>query len=109
MHVFRGVVAALGMLLPVVAGAKDGNEAGRRQIVKSCAPVYPALARQMHVDGTVVLSLTIAADGTVTRTELAMGHPLLAEAAKDAAKCGRYAKSGSETTQTIRFDFRLQS
>ncbi len=61
----------------------DGKvmQATRIQIV---TPVYPPLAKTARIQGDVKFLVTIAADGTVQDAEFESGHPLLAQAAKDA-------------------------
>ena len=56
------------------------------QIVQQPRPVYPALAKQARIQGTVKLSAWIAKDGTVARLEVLSGHPLLVPAALDAVR-----------------------
>jgi hypothetical protein len=45
--------------------------------------VYPPLARQARIMGTVVAIAHIAADGTVSVPTIKYGHPLLATAAEE--------------------------
>ena len=49
-------------------------------------PVYPPLARQARVDGTVKLQAIIARDGTVQQLKVISGHPLLIPAAVEAVR-----------------------
>ncbi|HZY61334.1 MAG TPA: energy transducer TonB [Edaphobacter sp.] len=57
-----------------------------RAVVSRVAPTYPELARRMHVGGTVVLLVTVQPDGSVSRSKVESGHPLLTAAAQDAVK-----------------------
>jgi protein TonB len=52
--------------------------------------VYPPLARQTRISGTVRLHAIIAKDGTVQQLEVLSGHPLLVQAALDAVRQWRY-------------------
>jgi TonB family protein len=54
------------------------------------APVYPAAARTQHIEGSVVLSAMVKADGTVSDVKLVRGSPILAQSAIDAVKRWRY-------------------
>lgn len=54
----------------------------RRQ--RHVAPGYPELARQAHVQGSVVIECVIDASGRVVEAHVVSGHPLLAPAALDA-------------------------
>ena len=56
------------------------------KIVTRVIPVYPALARQARVEGTVSLMGVIATDGTVRQLRVLSGHPLLVQAALDAVR-----------------------
>jgi len=64
-------------LLSTVALAASAAHAAdtNRTIVSRVAPVYPELAKRMHVSGVVVLHVTVAPDGTVSQTTAASGHP----------------------------------
>jgi len=53
-------------------------------------PVYPALARQIHLEGTVQLHAIIGRDGTIQSLEVLSGHPLLIQSARDAVRQWRY-------------------
>ena len=47
-------------------------------------PVYPPLARQARIQGTVRLTAIIGRDGSVLNLQLVSGHPLMVEAARQA-------------------------
>ena len=53
-------------------------------------PVYPAEARRMHVEGSVVIDAVVTAQGQVDELKLVSGDPLLAPAAMDAVRRWRY-------------------
>ena len=71
---------------PVLANAEDIRE----RLVYKIAPVYPPLARQARIQGTVVLRIFINKLGEVRDVELVSGHPMLAPAAGEAVKKWRY-------------------
>jgi TonB family protein len=50
------------------------------------SPVYPLLARQAHITGTVTLSLGVRQDGSVESAVAISGHPMLKQAALDSAQ-----------------------
>jgi len=68
----------------VSQGVSQGNLA---QMVK---PVYPANARTMHIQGSVLLEALIGKDGSVKNLKVVKGHPVLAKAATDAVKQWHY-------------------
>ena len=53
-------------------------------------PLYPALARQMRLEGRVELRAVISTDGTIQSLQLVSGHPLLIQSAMDAVLQWRY-------------------
>src|ERR1700674_4913871 len=59
-------------------------------LVRKVNPVYPPLARQARISGTVVLRAVISKDGSIENLSLVSGHPMLAPAAIDAVKQWKY-------------------
>ena len=59
-------------------------------LVNRVQPVYPPLARQTRISGTVRLHAIIGKDGSVQQLEVIQGHPLLVQAALDAVRQWRY-------------------
>jgi TonB family protein len=68
-------------------------------------PFYPELARKMNISGTVKIEVVVAPNGTVKDARVVGGHPVLANAALDAAKKWRFEPSGAESTGVIDFKF----
>ena len=69
---------------PVPAAPKQVVVGGRvkmARLIHQVDPVYPPLARQMRVSGTVELAGIIATDGRIRELKLLSGSPLLAPAA----------------------------
>ncbi len=66
-----------------------GNVMSARAIER-VPPIYPSLARQTHIQGTVRLHAIIATDGSMKSVEVMSGHPLLVQAALDAVRKWRY-------------------
>lgn len=60
------------------------------QLVRQVQPLYPEIARDMHLSGTVRLEAIIGTDGTVRSLNLLSGNPILARAAVDAVHQWRY-------------------
>jgi protein TonB len=54
------------------------------------APVYPVLARQARISGTVVLQAVIGKNGRIEHLHAVKGHPLLIQSAIDAVSKWRY-------------------
>ncbi len=60
------------------------------KIVSQPRPAYPAMARTVRVQGTVLLNAVIGTDGRILNLNVASGPPLLVEAALNAVKQWRY-------------------
>jgi TonB family protein len=55
-------------------------------LVTKITPVYPPLAKQARIQGSVRMTAIIGTEGQVVDLQLVSGHPLLAEAAMDAVR-----------------------
>lgn len=71
-------------LPPRLSHAMEAN------IVHRVQPDYPALARQVRIQGAVVLKAVISRDGTIENLRVLSGHPMLVPAAMDAVRQWRY-------------------
>ena len=77
---------------PVQTGpVRIGGNVMQAKAIDRVQPVYPAIARAAHVQGTVVLHAIISKDGTVQQLQLVSGPPLLVNAAMDAVRQWRYS------------------
>jgi TonB family protein len=103
-HVIRVYLrAAILVLLLALATA-----AGAQQIRKTLSaptPVYPQLAKQLQLKGTVKIQIIVKRDGTVEDANVIGGHPLLVEPALEAVRRWKYEPAGSETTTIVQFNF----
>lgn len=59
-------------------------------IIKRVQPVYPAQARQMHLEGKVELQANIAQSGSISGVKQLSGDPVLGRAAIDAVRQWKY-------------------
>lgn len=55
-------------------------------VTRSVTPDYPTLARQMRVQGSVVLQAVVGRDGMIEDLQIVSGPPILAGAAREAVK-----------------------
>ena len=53
-------------------------------------PVYPALAKQTHIQGTVIVDAILDEHGNVIEMKVVSGPPLLIQAAMDAVRQWKY-------------------
>ena len=83
------------------------------KLVFSTAAQYPSLARQMRVDGEVVISLDVDTSGKVSSARAISGPPVLRAAALDAVKRWKYqpAMLGDKavvSTEVVKVQFKLR-
>ncbi|MGD0363960.1 MAG: energy transducer TonB [Bryobacteraceae bacterium] len=69
-----------------VAGGVPGGQVEAARLEHEVLPVYPVLASEARVHGTVRLSAVIGKDGHVEDLKLISGHPLLVDAAMSAVR-----------------------
>lgn len=67
-----------------------GGNVAAANLIHQVPPVYPGIAKQAHISGTVVLHAVIAKDGTMEQLEYVSGPPLLMHSAMDAVRQWRY-------------------
>jgi periplasmic protein TonB len=76
-------------------------------------PAYPPIARAAHASGTVVVQVLIDENGSVVSATAVSGHPLLTQAAVNAARSARFSPtklSGQpvKVTGVIQYNFVAQ-
>jgi len=84
----------------------------RSLLIKKVQPIYPALARQARIQGTVVMTVSINKSGDVHDVLLVSGHPMLGPAAIAAVtqwKYRPYLMNGEpvDIQTTIQVNFKL--
>jgi protein TonB len=84
------VAAAKPAEPPPPARIRQGGHVQEAMLVHRVMPVYPPLARQVRVQGSVHLEGIIGRDGTVQQLRVVDGHPLLVGAAMEAVRQWRY-------------------
>lgn len=87
----------LGDGLPVVIPARPApvkplvvSHWAEGNLIYRVQPIYPTLARQARVQGTVELRAIISKAGTIENLVLVHGHPMLSAAAIEAVRQWRY-------------------
>ncbi|HEV2799992.1 MAG TPA: energy transducer TonB [Pyrinomonadaceae bacterium] len=92
---------------PIVGGVLNGKA------ISKPVPPYPAQAVAARASGVVTVQITVSEDGTVEKAEAVGGHPLLREAAVEAARRARFSPtrlSGQpvKVTGVVTYNFVLQ-
>jgi protein TonB len=93
--VLGGVIGGMGGAPPppkpkLTGPLKVGGNVQAARILNRVQPLYPPLARQTRISGTVRLHAIISKDGSIQQLEVISGHPLLQQAALDAVRQWRY-------------------
>jgi TonB family protein len=97
-----------------VATATMSHPLSGGQLIHRTTPAYPAEARQLHLEGVVVLSAVVTEDGSLRAIKVVNGPAPLAQSAVDAVALWRYAPfildgKPVERETTISVDFSLPS
>ena len=101
------VTAFLVVLTTGIAIAQNGpvTSAAERKVTTRVAPVYPELAKKMHIHGVVKVEAVVKPNGTVKSTRIVGGNPVLLESAKDAVGKWKFEPAQSETTEVVQLVF----
>jgi periplasmic protein TonB len=75
---------------PAVRVVRVGGDVRAPQKLRHVAPVYPQIAAQARITGTVILEATISPEGAVVDVRVLRSVPLLDAAAVDAVRQWRY-------------------
>ena len=86
------------LLFPSLAAGQEPSqepveispEEQHTHLIKKVAPVYPPLARQARIQGTVIIGVVINQSGDIASVQLISGHAMLAPAAIEAVKQWKY-------------------
>jgi len=89
-----------------------GGDVKQAKLVFSVSPVYPTLAKNQHVSGSVMVDALIDANGRVTTMKVVSGPTLLQQAAMDALKQWKYQPASLDGKPvamhlTVTIQFRL--
>lgn len=71
---------------PTPQRIRVGGNVQSAKLVRQPKPLYPPLAKQARIQGTVRFQAIIGKDGTIQNLQLVSGHPLLVPSATEAVK-----------------------
>lgn len=112
--IWRGPVwisfAATRKVLPALALAflaftVASLHAQERTAVRKVAPVFPPIARQMGLTGTVIVSVTVDTTGKVIKAESASNSKVFVNAAIDAVKQWKFTPGDATDTFPVTINF----
>lgn len=98
---------------PAPQRVRIGGTVKNGRLLKSVQPIYPEMAKAMHLQGKVKLAATVGPDGRVKSVKLISGNPTFARAAEAAVKQWVYEPSllDGEPVQVVNeveLDFNLR-
>ena len=99
------IVSSASLVTMQGASAQTNPE---RKVASRVAPVYPELAKKMHIRGVVKLEAIVRPNGTVRSTRALGGNPVLVQAAIDAVGKWKFDPAQGETTEVVQLSFENQ-
>jgi len=105
--VFLAAVVAVTTNLGFAQSAPASTSSDRK-VASRVAPVYPELAKKMHVRGMVKVEAVVRPNGSVKSTRVLGGNPVLVDAATDAVTKWKFEPAQTETTEVIQLAFEAQ-
>src|SRR5271170_7277099 len=102
LHLTPLSIRALFVLAFSVCALQAAGQEARKLLVNP-APIYPEMARQLNLAGTVKIEVVIGPDGEIKETKVIGGHPLLTESALKDLHDWKYEKAPTETRLQLEF------
>lgn len=102
------ILAVAVFTLANMATAQSSAPASERKIASRVAPIYPELAKKMHIKGVVKVEAVVRPNGTVKTTRVLGGNPVLVDAALDAVGKWKFESAPGETTEVVQLSFEGQ-
>jgi TonB family protein len=99
------ISVALCAAVFVEPGRAQKNGHSERKVVDKIAPVYPDLAKRMHITGVVKVEVAVRANGSVKSTKVLGGNPVLIESATDAVRKWKFEAATAESTEVLQLTF----
>jgi TonB family protein len=89
--------------VPLTTAQQDTSDSHRKMTAK-VVPLYPPLAHDMRISGTVRVEAVVAPNGSVKSVSVLGGH-LLAQAALDAVRRSKWESAAHETKELVILNF----
>lgn len=100
------LAAALAVAANLAAAQSSSPPpASERKVASKVAPVYPELAKKMHIHGVVKVEAVVRPNGAVKTTRVLGGNPVLVDAALDAVGKWKFEAAQAETTEVVQVTF----
>jgi TonB family protein len=102
------VTATLSASLCLGTGAAQTQGHAERKTISKVTPVYPDLAKRMHIAGVVKLEVVIQPNGNVKSSRVVGGNPVLIQSATDAVRKWKFEAASDETVGLVELRFEPQ-
>ncbi|MGP0019015.1 MAG: energy transducer TonB [Candidatus Sulfotelmatobacter sp.] len=79
-----------------------------RKVITRVVPIYPELARRMHIHGAVRVETQVRANGSVKSTRVLGGNPVLVDSAVDAISKWKFEPGQNDTIEVVQLTFEGQ-
>jgi len=97
---FLGLVLILGLTAGVLPAEdtpkKVTKSEGLNAVTTKVPPEYPAVARQLKIEGAVELEVVVTEAGVVEKVNIVSGNPVLTRPASEAVKKWRFTPFTAE-------------
>jgi outer membrane biosynthesis protein TonB len=104
--VLKRLIAVVTLTICALQVCAQSNEIeDKRPAKRLVQPTIPDFATKLNLTGSAKIEVTIAPDGTVKRTRIVGGHPVLASAAESAAQKSTFQPGPKETIEIIELKF----
>src|SRR5215471_17929704 len=96
-------LAALASICPAQEPKKVSKVEGLNAATTKVQPEYPAMAKQLKIEGAVELEAVVAENGSVEKVNIVSGNPVLTRPAVDAVKKWKFAPftADGKTTKAL--------
>src|SRR5450759_1004980 len=81
---------------PQAAPKKISKSDGLNAVTAKVSPEYPAIAKQLKIEGPVELEALVSESGAVEKVNILSGNPVLTRPASDAVKKWKFAPFTSD-------------
>lgn len=98
----------LVVLVAIATGLANSQTAAvtsDRKVLSHVPPVYPELAKKMHIRGVVRIEATVRPNGAVKSTRVLGGNPVLVSAGQDAVTKWKFEPGAAESTEVVQLTF----
>ena len=104
LRLVRSLCATTLLIGVAFVGISPSQESSRKVISKT-SPVYPELARKMHLSGKVKVEVAVNTAGNVTSAKFVGGNPVFETNSVDAVKRWKFEPAAAASTETITLEF----